>query len=119
MPKKKFIVQLTRVPCHAALIVRACQGVNKIRRVGNDQVEFIFRVILAEVAAYNFHPIAPGGRLNILLGLSLIHIYKLLELSADAPKESKFQKMFSSHPDTAKRVARAKEKADEYMKNKQ
>ena len=43
---------------------------------------------------------------------------KLLELSADAPKESKFQKMFSSHPDTAKRVARAKEKADEYMKNK-
>ena len=69
MPKKKFIVQLTRVPCHAALIVRASQGVNKIRRVGNDQVEFIFRVILAEVAAYNFHPIAPGGRLNILLGL--------------------------------------------------
>ena len=48
------------VPCHAALIVRASQGVNKIRRVGNDQVEFIFRVILAEVAAYNFHPIAPG-----------------------------------------------------------
>ena len=44
---------------------------------------------------------------------------KLLELSAEAPKESKFQKMFSSHPDTAKRVARAKEKADEYMKNKQ
>jgi len=44
---------------------------------------------------------------------------KLLELSANAPKESKFQKMFSSHPDTAKRVARAKEKADEYMKNKQ
>ena len=29
---------------------------------------------------------------------------KLLELSAEAPKESKFQKMFSSHPDTAKRV---------------
>ena len=28
------------------------------------------------------------------------------------------QKMFSSHPDTAKRVARAKEKADEYTKNK-
>lgn len=44
---------------------------------------------------------------------------KLLDLSADAPKESKFQKMFSSHPETAKRVARAKEKADEYMKNKQ
>ena len=44
--------------------------------------------------------------------------YKLLELSAEAPKESKFQKMFSSHPDTAKRVARAKEKADEYMKDK-
>ena len=43
---------------------------------------------------------------------------KLLELSAEAPKESKFQKMFSSHPDTAKRVARAKEKADEYTKNK-
>ena len=43
---------------------------------------------------------------------------KLLELSAEAPKDSKFQKMFSSHPDTAKRVARAKEKADEYMKDK-
>ena len=44
---------------------------------------------------------------------------KLLELSAEAPKESKFQKMFSSHPDTAKRVARAKEKADNYTKNKE
>lgn len=43
---------------------------------------------------------------------------KLLNLSADTPKESKFQKMFSSHPDTAKRVARMKEKADEYTKNK-
>ena len=45
-------------------------------------------------------------------------LYKLLGLSAEAPKESKFQKMFSSHPDTAKRVARAKEKADNYTKNK-
>ena len=44
---------------------------------------------------------------------------KLLELSEGAPQDSKFQKMFSSHPDTAKRVARAKEHADEYTKNKQ
>lgn len=41
---------------------------------------------------------------------------KLLELSAEAPKDSKFQKLFSSHPDTAKRVERAKEKADAYTK---
>lgn len=44
---------------------------------------------------------------------------KLLELSAEAPKSSKFQKMFSSHPDTQKRVERAKAKADEYMKKQQ
>ena len=40
---------------------------------------------------------------------------KLLELSAEAPKESKFQKMFSSHPDTAKRV-HVPRRSDEYMK---
>lgn len=56
------------------------------------------------------HNLDPYGMYNAL--------NKLLELSAEAPKASKFQKMFSSHPDTAKRVARAKEKADEYMKNK-
>ncbi|WP_294619388.1 M48 family metallopeptidase [uncultured Bacteroides sp.] len=43
---------------------------------------------------------------------------KLLELSAQAPKPSKFQSLFSTHPETAKRVERAKAKADEYMKNK-
>lgn len=43
---------------------------------------------------------------------------KLLELSEGAPQASKFQKMFSSHPDTVKRVERAKAKADEYTKNK-
>ena len=56
---------------------------------------------------HNIDPYAMYNALNKLLGLS-----------AEAPKESKFQKMFSSHPDTAKRVARAKEKADNYTKNK-
>ena len=37
---------------------------------------------------------------------------KLLELSKGAPSSSYMQRMFSSHPDTAKRVARAKELAD-------
>lgn len=37
---------------------------------------------------------------------------KLLELSKGAPASSYMQRMFSSHPDTAKRVARAKELAD-------
>lgn len=50
---------------------------------------------------HNIDPYAMHNALN-----------KLLKLSEDAPKESKFQKMFSSHPDTAKRVARAKELAD-------
>lgn len=39
---------------------------------------------------------------------------KLLKLSEEAPKDSKFRQMFSSHPDTEKRVARMKEKADKY-----
>lgn len=39
---------------------------------------------------------------------------KLLNLSADAPKNSKFRQLFSSHPETEKRVARMKTKADEY-----
>ena len=37
---------------------------------------------------------------------------KLLELSNGAPASSYMQRMFSSHPDTAKRVARAKELAE-------
>lgn len=43
---------------------------------------------------------------------------KLMSLSEEAPKSSKFRQMFSSHPETAKRVQRMKEKADEYMKDK-
>ena len=43
---------------------------------------------------------------------------KLMSLSEDAPKSSKFRQMLSSHPETAKRVERMKEKADEYMKDK-
>lgn len=42
---------------------------------------------------------------------------KLMNLSEDAPKSSKFRQMFSSHPETVKRVQRMKEKADEYAKN--
>ncbi len=38
---------------------------------------------------------------------------KLLQLSEDAPKESKFRALFSSHPETEKRVKRMKAKADE------
>lgn len=41
---------------------------------------------------------------------------KLLELDASAPKSSKFRQMFSSHPETQKRVERMKAKADEYAK---
>lgn len=63
-----------------------------------------------------------GFEFSIKQGLDPYAMYnalnKLLELSKEAPQSSKFQKLFSSHPDTAKRVARAKEKADNYMKNK-
>ena len=41
---------------------------------------------------------------------------KLAELAKDAPKSSYVQRMFSSHPDTAKRIERAKAKADSYVK---
>lgn len=41
---------------------------------------------------------------------------KLLQLSADASKSSAFRQMFSSHPDTRKRVDQAKKRADEYAK---
>lgn len=44
---------------------------------------------------------------------------KLLELSGDASKSSKFRQLFSSHPETQKRVERMKQKADEYAKNHQ
>ena len=42
---------------------------------------------------------------------------KLLELSEEAPKSSKFRQLFSSHPETQKRVERMRAKADEYVKN--
>lgn len=41
---------------------------------------------------------------------------KLLELDACASQSSKFRQMFSSHPETQKRVERMKAKADEYAK---
>lgn len=41
---------------------------------------------------------------------------KLLELDSNAAKSSKFRQMFSSHPDTQKRVERMKAKAEEYKK---
>ena len=40
---------------------------------------------------------------------------KLSRLS-DGQKSSMFQKMFSSHPDSVKRSARMKEKAEAYVK---
>lgn len=43
---------------------------------------------------------------------------KLLKLSEGAPKDSKFRQLFSSHPETQKRVERMKARADEYTKNK-
>ena len=39
---------------------------------------------------------------------------KLNNLS-EGQKASKFQQMFSSHPDSAKRASRMKEKADAYL----
>ena len=41
---------------------------------------------------------------------------KLSELSKDAAQPTYLQKMFSSHPDTMKRIERAKAKADSYAK---
>lgn len=41
---------------------------------------------------------------------------KLAELSKDAAQPTYLQKMFSSHPDTMKRIERAKAKADSYAK---
>lgn len=55
------------------------------------------------------HGFSPYGMAN---GLN-----KLVELSQGA-KASVVQKMFSSHPDSEKRAARMKAKADEYMAGK-
>ena len=52
------------------------------------------------------HGFSPYGMANSL--------NKLVELSSGA-KASAIQKMFSSHPDSAKRAARMKEKADSYV----
>lgn len=41
---------------------------------------------------------------------------KLLKLSEGAPQSSKFRQLFSSHPETEKRVMRMKAKADEHTK---
>ncbi|WP_294630461.1 M48 family metallopeptidase [uncultured Bacteroides sp.] len=41
---------------------------------------------------------------------------KLAELAKDAPKSSYAQRMFSSHPDTEKRIKRTQAKADSYAK---
>mgnify|MGYP000346861016 FL=1 len=41
---------------------------------------------------------------------------KLAKMAEGAPQSSYMQRMFSSHPDTAKRIERAKAKADSYAK---
>ena len=64
-----------------------------------------------------------GFEFSIANGIDPYSMYnslnKLLELSVEAPKSSKFRQLFSSHPETQKRVKRMKEKADEYTKNQQ
>ena len=55
------------------------------------------------------HGFDPYGMANAL--------EKLNNLS-EGQKASKFQQMFSSHPDSAKRASRMKEKADAYLKNR-
>ena len=64
-----------------------------------------------------------GFEFSIANGIDPYSMYnslnKLLELSAEAPKSSKFRQLFSSHPETQIRVERMKEKADEYTKNQQ
>ena len=64
-----------------------------------------------------------GFEFSIANGIDPYSMYnslnKLLELSAEAPKSSKFRQLFSSHPETQKRVERMKAKADEYTKNQQ
>lgn len=56
----------------------------------------------------NIDPYAMSNALN-----------KLVEMfEAGGEKASKIQQMFSTHPDSAKRALRMKEKADEYTKNK-
>ena len=52
------------------------------------------------------HGFDPYGMANAL--------EKLNNLS-EGQKASKFQQMFSSHPDSAKRASRMKEKADAYL----
>lgn len=52
----------------------------------------------------NFDPYGMANALNKLVGLS------------EGAKASAIQKMFSTHPDSAKRAARMKEKADVYSK---
>ena len=53
---------------------------------------------------YGFDPYGMANALEKLNNLS------------DGQQASKFQKMFSSHPDSAKRSSRMREKADAYVK---
>ncbi len=61
----------------------------------------------ADEYGFNFSVQNNGDRYGMYNSLS-----KLLKLSEDSPKSSKFRQIFSSHPDTEKRAAKVKEMAD-------
>ncbi len=65
----------------------------------------------ADAYGFNFSVQNNGDPYGMYNSLS-----KLLKLSEEAPKSSKFRQMFSSHPDTEKRAAKVKEMADKSKK---
>lgn len=62
-----------------------------------------------------------GFEFSVANGIDPYSMYnslnKLLGLSEGSQKSSKFRQLFSSHPETLKRVERMKAKADEYVKS--
>lgn len=84
-------------------LAEALAGAQYSQKQENEADDYGFEFSLAN----NIDPYSMHNSLNKLLGLS-----------AEAPKSSKFRQLFSSHPETQKRVERMKEKADAYTKNK-
>ena len=78
---------------------------NKVAKLTDSELGAMAEALVEFCVKNNIDPYAMANALT-----------KLAELAKDAPKSSYVQRMFSSHPDTAKRIERAKAKADSYKK---
>ena len=111
----------------AALVsmVNVCTANNTVAKLTDSQLGSLAETLASAQYSQKQENAADdyGFEFSIANGIDPYSMYnslnKLLELSVEAPKSSKFRQLFSSHPETQKRVKRMKEKADEYTKNQQ